>query len=167
VPGPPGWHARAVACPGLAKLREKQLGADGLGADAVLSTTLWQIAQATSRFPDVRWVIVTPLIRRLPCQSVGWAFASGWHDEAEQAVGAVPPSNLIVPGVPWHPWQKVRSALASVPWKPVPTPSQALPVVCGAAAWLWHIVPLKQPGAVPAAAGDVGTTGLFGFGGLA
>jgi hypothetical protein len=88
----------------LVKLAVKQLGADGLGPVPAAST-LWQIAQATSRFPDVRWLIAAPLIVRLPCQSVGWAFAAGWHPEAEQEVGALPPLKAIVPGVPWHPWQ--------------------------------------------------------------
>jgi hypothetical protein len=81
----------------------------------------------------------------------------------EHAVGALPPLKLIVPGVPWHTWHPVRSDFASVPWKPVPGLSQVPPVICGAANWLWHIVPLKQPGAVPAGAGDVGIVGLFGF----
>jgi hypothetical protein len=82
----------------LVKLAEKQLGADGLGP-APAASTLWQIAQATERFPDVRWEIVTPLIVRLPCQSVGCAFAAVWH-AAEHDVGALPPLKLIVPDVP-------------------------------------------------------------------
>lgn len=102
-PGPPEWHG--LAWPrSLVKLEEKQLGADGLGP-APAASTLWQTAQATSRFPDDRWLIATPLIVRLACQSVGWAFAAGWHVEVEHAVGALPPLKSIVPGVPWHPWQ--------------------------------------------------------------
>jgi hypothetical protein len=144
----------------LVKFAEKQLGADGFGPvpEAVV---LWQIAQATSRFPEVLWLIVTPLIVRGPCQSVGCAFAAVW--QVEHAVDAIPPLKLIVPAAPWHPWHQVRSALAPTPWKPVPALNHAAPVVCGAAAALWHIVPLKQPGAVPAGAGDVGIAGLFGF----
>jgi hypothetical protein len=82
----------------------------------------------------------------------------------EHAVGALPPLKLIVPGVPWHPWQLARSDFASVPWKPVPALSQVLPMLCGAADdWLWHIVPFKHPGAVPVGAGAGGICGLFGF----
>jgi hypothetical protein len=33
-----------------------------------------------------------------------------WQEE--QAVVAAPPSNLVVPGVPWQLWQYLRSALA-------------------------------------------------------
>jgi hypothetical protein len=121
------------------KLAEKQLGADGLGP-VPGPVVLWQIAQATSRFPDVRWVIVTPLIVRTPCQSVGCACDAVW--QSEHFVEALPPLKLIVPGVPWHPWQLVRSDFASVPWKPVPALSQELPMMCGAAGVLWHIVPL-------------------------
>jgi hypothetical protein len=98
-PGPPEWHGRAWP-EALVKLAEKQLGADGFGP-APAPVVLWQIAQATSRFPEVRWEIVTPLIVRLPCQSVGCAFEAMW--QLEHAVGALPPLKLIVPVVPWHP----------------------------------------------------------------
>ena len=53
--------------------------------------------------------------------------------------------------------------MASVPWKPGPALNHGAPEVCGAAAALWHIVPLKQPGAVPDAAGVGGRCGLFTF----
>lgn len=98
APGPPEWHDRAWL-DAFVKPAEKQLGADGLGP-APGPVVLWQIAQATSRFPDVRWVTVAPLIVRIPCQSVGCAFAAGWQAEVEHAVGALPPLKLIVPGVP-------------------------------------------------------------------
>jgi hypothetical protein len=86
------------------KLAEKQLGADGFGP-APAPVVLWQIAQATSRFADVRWEISTPLIVRIPCQSVGCALEAGWQADVEHAVDALPPLKLIVPGTPWHPWQ--------------------------------------------------------------
>ena len=91
--------------------------------------------------------------------------AAGWQ-AAEHDVEAVPPLKLIVPGFPWHSWQKPRSDFALVPWNAAPPmrgSSHVVPVMCGVAALLWHIVPLKQPGAVPAAAGVGGRCGLFGF----
>jgi hypothetical protein len=100
-PGPPEWQVRAWP-DAFVKLAEKQLGADGLGP-APAAATLWQMPHAAVRFPEVRWEIVTPLIVREPCQSVGCAFAAVW--QVEHAVDALPPLKSIVPGVPWHPWQ--------------------------------------------------------------
>ncbi len=119
VPGPPEWHGLEVA-PGeeFVKLAEKQLGAAGFGPVPAASV-LWQMAHAVLRFPAERWEIDAPLMARTPCQSVGWALAAGWQD-AEHEVEAVPPLKLIVPGVPWHSWQKPRSAFALVPWNAGP-----------------------------------------------
>lgn len=45
---------------------------------------------------------------------VGCAFAVVW--QVEHFVAAAPPSNRVVPDVPWHAWQFARFFLASRPW---------------------------------------------------
>ncbi len=93
------------------------------------------------------------------CQGLEWALAAVW--QLEHFVEAEPPSNFGVPGVPWQDWQYSKFFLACRPWKSwLVASSHTLPKRCGAAL-PWHIVLLKQPGAVPAGAGAAGWFGGF------
>lgn len=53
APGPPEWQ-KAATPSALVNDAEKQLGAPAMGP-APGPVTLWQIAQATPRFPESRW----------------------------------------------------------------------------------------------------------------
>lgn len=84
--------------------------------------------------------------------------------QAAQAVGAAPPLNSMVPGVPWHDWQNRRSCLAASPWNAALVGSrQVAPRMCGVVSGPWHKVLLKHPEGMPAGAGFAGCFGgLFG-----
>jgi hypothetical protein len=86
--------------------------------------------------------------------------------QVEHFVGADPPSNRNVPGVPWQDWQNPRSLFASRPWKAaLEGLVQVAPRMCGVVSAPWHRVLLKHPGGVPAGAGVAGSgcpAGLFG-----
>ena len=47
-------------------------------------------------------------------QVAGCALAAAW--QVEHFVEAPPPSNRMVPGVPWQDWQVARFFFASRPW---------------------------------------------------
>jgi hypothetical protein len=85
-------------------------------------------------FEELRWDGTKPgnVATGARYQVVGCAFATVWQEE--HFVEAAPPSNRMVPGVPWHDWQNTRFFLASRPWNAVLVGSrQVAPRGCGAA----------------------------------
>ena len=79
---------------------ERQFGALGSGPVPGPSV-LWQMAQATLRFPESRWEgAYAGNGWDAWYQGIGCALARAWHTEVWQEVGAVPPLKRVVPGVP-------------------------------------------------------------------
>jgi hypothetical protein len=151
-PGPLAWQEAATLF-AFVKEAEKQEGAAGFGAVRPCVKS-WQMLQVVLWFKELRWDGTWPgnVTTGAGDHVVGCALAAVW--QVEHLVDATPPSNRMVPGVPWHDWQNPRSLFASRPWKAALVGSvQVEPRMCGVVAAPWHRVLLKHPGGVPAGAG--------------